>query len=121
MFSFKRSRQSPESKTTRLSVVSTSGMSGNQSVRSWQAVKCRKHVKQVVSNKPGVNDRSVINSRGNVSKFGAGLLLACRSFQKMMRRSFQLSGSYDLITSLEDLQAAILNSETPSIDGICNF
>jgi hypothetical protein len=112
MFSFKNSKQAKsETNTSRFSIVSTSG----------QAVKCRKHAKQVVSNKPGVKNISVNSRPGNVSKFGAGLLLACRRFENMMRRSFQLSGSYDVITSWEDLQAAILDSKTPNIDGISFF
>ncbi|CAB4009882.1 arf-GAP with GTPase, ANK repeat and PH domain-containing 1-like [Paramuricea clavata] len=107
MFSFKNSKQAKsETNTSRFSIVSSSG----------QAVKCRKHAKQVVSNKPGVKNISVNSRPGNVSKFGAGLLLACRRFENMMRRSFQLSGSYDVITSWEDLQAAILDSKTPNID-----
>jgi hypothetical protein len=81
----------------------------------------RKHAKQVVRNKPGVEDRGINSRPRNVSKFGAGLLLACRTFENMMRRSFQLSGSYDVITSWEDLQAAILESKTPNIDGISFF
>ena len=110
MFSFESSskQSKSENNTSRFSFVSTSG----------QAVKGRKHAKQVVSNKVSVKDRSVNSRPRNVSKFGSGLLLAFRTFENMMRRSFQLSGSYDVITSWEDLQAAILKSKTPNIDGI---
>ena len=112
MFSFKHSKRAKfEVNTSRSLLVSTSG----------QAVKCGKHAKQVVSNKPDVKDRSRDSRPRNVSKFGAGLLLACRTFENMIRRSFQLSGSYDVITSWEDLQAAIINSKTPNIDGISFF
>ena len=109
MFSFKRSKQ-VESKTStaRFPFVDT----------SEQPVMCREHSKQVVSNKSSVKDRRTNSRPGNVSKLGSGLLLAYRTFENMMRRSFQLSGSYDVITGWEDLQTAILNSKTPNIDGI---
>ena len=109
MYSFKKAKQvKSETNTSRFSFVNT----------SEKAVKCRNHAKQVVRNKPSVKERSINSRPGNVSKFGAGLLLACRRFENMMRRSFQLSGSYDVITSWEDLQACILASKTPNIDGI---
>lgn len=87
---------------------------------SEQLVNCNEKAKQVAE--PGFeakNETRDINSQStNVGKFRRGILLVYRTFENMMRRSFQLSGSYDLITNWEDIEAAILKSKTPRIDGI---
>ena len=112
MFSHKKSEQvKSETNTSRFSFVNT----------SEKAVTRKNHAKQLVSNKPSVKEGSINSRPRNVSRLGTGLLVACRSLENMMRRSFQLSGSYDVITSWEDLQAAILDSKTPNIDGISFF
>ncbi|XP_046846323.1 arf-GAP with GTPase, ANK repeat and PH domain-containing protein 3-like isoform X2 [Xenia sp. Carnegie-2017] len=85
---------------------------------SEQLVNCNEKAKQVAE--PGFlakNETRDINSQStNVGKFRRGILLEYRTFENMMRRSFQLSGSYDLITNWEDIEAAILKSKTPRID-----
>lgn len=112
MFSFKKTSKQAKYASRRYSFVST----------SEGAVSCKNHTKQVVNNKStSVKKRNVVLRAENVSKFSSGLLLACRSVENMIRRSFQLSGSYDVIKSWDDLQAALLESKTPNIQGISCF
>lgn len=90
-------------------IVKESVKSGKRSGSPWNAVS-RKHANQLVTTTIGGQDKQGLMSVRNVSKLTTGLLVGFRGFQSMIRRSFQLSGSYDVITTWEDLQSAVMST-----------